>query len=205
MQSELKPCPFCAGAPHLLHCGAGTYMIQCLQCKATTDDGSEERISGNWNRRAALSDQERAVEVKASPSDVFQVLAEFYRNGQFDFGHAPEMSRRLAALVDVQGEPVAWQRRTDSFGWQIVNAEDLGHYRAKGAELRPVYTRPPHREGEDRAEVIGKARALATAILRNFSAMEDGNGEEAPELAMARELLAAMGSGSPTTAKGPAE
>lgn len=56
MKIELKPCPFCGGEPHIMHCGAGTYMIQCLQCKATTDDGGLSRISDNWNRRAALAE-----------------------------------------------------------------------------------------------------------------------------------------------------
>lgn len=48
---NLLPCPFCCGEPHVMHCGVGTYMVQCLQCKATTDDGSLDRISANWNRR----------------------------------------------------------------------------------------------------------------------------------------------------------
>lgn len=52
MADNLLPCPFCGGDPHLMHCGAATYMMQCLQCKATTDDGSLDRISANWNRRA---------------------------------------------------------------------------------------------------------------------------------------------------------
>lgn len=61
MQSELKPCPFCGGEPHLMHCGAGTYMVQCLSCKTTTDDGSLDRISANWNRRSALVDVPAAI------------------------------------------------------------------------------------------------------------------------------------------------
>lgn len=64
-------------------------------------------------------------------------------------------------------------------------------------------TSPPlSREGEDSAEVAAKARTLATAILQHFAAMEDGDGNEAPELAMARDLLAATRSGSATNQKG---
>lgn len=51
MADNLLPCPFCYGEPRVMHCGACTYMVQCLQCKATTDDGCLDRISANWNRR----------------------------------------------------------------------------------------------------------------------------------------------------------
>lgn len=66
----------------------------------------------------------------------------------------------------------------------------------------PVASAPLTREGEDSAEVVAKARTLATAILQNFGAMEDGNGEEAPELSMARNLLAATRSNIATSSSG---
>lgn len=44
-----------------------------------------------------------------------------------------------AALAEVGGEPVEWQRFVDGFGWQRVNDEDVQHYRDKGVRLRPLY------------------------------------------------------------------
>lgn len=57
-----------------------------------------------------------------------------------------DMARDLdhAALASqAAGEvAVAWQRWLPDFGWQPVNEEDLEHYRAKGATIRPLYTHP---------------------------------------------------------------
>jgi len=97
---------------------------------------------------------------------------------------------------------------------QIDNERSVGHqmvptinFNSLNRIISAFHNHRPslHREGEDNAEVIDKARTLATAILQNFGAMEDGNGEEAPELSMARDLLAATRSGSATSAKGCAE
>ncbi|WPE19905.1 hypothetical protein [Shinella zoogloeoides] len=70
---------------------------------------------------------------------------------------------------------------------QVAKDELAGMMRNIAAELSPQIAR----NGEDSAGVTEKARALATAILQHFSAMEDGDGNEAPELPMARDLLAA--------------
>ena len=62
MQSELKPCPFC-GSDNIC---PSSWDIQCQDCKAMMP-GEPEDASSRWNRRAltaALSEQERALEVK---------------------------------------------------------------------------------------------------------------------------------------------
>ncbi len=51
----------------------------------------------------------------------------------------------LAALPHL-GEPAEWQRyvaRQSMGWWQFVDSEDIPHYRAKGAILRPLYLAPP--------------------------------------------------------------
>jgi hypothetical protein len=51
-----------------MHCGAGTYMVQCVMCKATTDDGCLDRISANWNRRSPETAEDRTYRVLAAVS-----------------------------------------------------------------------------------------------------------------------------------------
>ncbi|WP_421357839.1 Lar family restriction alleviation protein [Agrobacterium rosae] len=77
-QLLLQPCPFCGGDPKIMHCGAGTYMIQCLGCKATTDDGGETRVSANWNRRspAVSPSQGWHDEEKLTPEAAWTYLCE---------------------------------------------------------------------------------------------------------------------------------
>ena len=55
--SDLKPCPFCGGKPHMHHGGAGNYYVSCLECKVTSDDGTEERATRIWNRRAETREE----------------------------------------------------------------------------------------------------------------------------------------------------
>lgn len=63
--SELKPCPFCGGEPHIHHCvdsfDDNVYYIQCTKCKLVfnnywgtyeTYDIENEII--NWNKRTIL-------------------------------------------------------------------------------------------------------------------------------------------------------
>lgn len=71
-----------------------------------------------------------------------------------DQRRAAAWNRRAA-----QSEPAAWQRFTDSFGWQIIAADDLEHYRAKGAALRPLFL-------EERTTSAGRWRV--------FEAIEHG-------------------------------
>lgn len=165
---------------------------------------------------AALSDKQ-AVEVKASPSDVFQVLAEFYRNGQFDFGHAPEMSRRLAALVDVPAvEPGACACCGKPFGdegpyclcvythrdWKKNTMERPHRVTNYGRPTSP----PLSREGEDSAEVL---KALKEAVEFANKANNYIAGQDLPAsagwlavIAKADAALAATRSGSATTHSG---
>ncbi|MXN51855.1 hypothetical protein GR158_12055 [Shinella sp. AETb1-6] len=145
-------------------------------------------------RTAALSDQERAVEVNVGLRGAREIASR-------DLASVSSV-KIPSALVDVPVEPVAWQRRTDSFGWQIVNAEDLDHYRAKGAELRPLYTRPPHREGEDSAEVWPEEPT--EAMMRVLFTLNSGTARTTEEVtAVYRQLLAlaATRSASATSAK----
>ncbi|MGX5719873.1 hypothetical protein [Shinella zoogloeoides] len=119
---------------------------------------------------AALSDQERAVEVKGLEIDE---LIEEMLDAQQDINLAANshmdqslcdasalidrveafLLRIRSALVDVPVEPVAYLRlenRTDIDGetYTGLQLSDVSDERAF-----PVYTRPPHREGEDSAEV----------------------------------------------------
>lgn len=59
-QEVLKPCPFCGGTNiALLNGGLGNRFVHCDDCRATTDDGSEERAIAAWNRRS--SDEQAEV------------------------------------------------------------------------------------------------------------------------------------------------
>lgn len=80
MADNLSPCPFCGGEPHLMHCGVATYMVQCLQCKATTDDGCLDRVSANWNRRDMFDDLRQIIMAKA-----VEVQTDFQRGHQGAF------------------------------------------------------------------------------------------------------------------------
>lgn len=60
MSEELKPCPFCGGAPrikHLITAGIRTHSrIECTNCHIKTDyyvhEFSERNVIKVWNRRA---------------------------------------------------------------------------------------------------------------------------------------------------------
>ena len=112
MQSELKPCPFCGGNAE--HMSTSSSWVRCedcgaeIQCQETKEDAVRM-----WNRRAALSDQERAVEAdtgtlrthigKSTANDcwfvrVYPCLSE---------NDARSVQSRIrSALVDVPVEPV---------------------------------------------------------------------------------------------------
>jgi len=50
--STLLPCPFCGGAPRMLHGGPGNWFVQCVDCKAASNDVGEEHAYTLWNARA---------------------------------------------------------------------------------------------------------------------------------------------------------
>jgi Lar family restriction alleviation protein len=83
MQSELKPCPFCGGEAERVDIedgdNAGGSFVHCTVCDASGNVEFEfkENFISNWNRRAALSNQERAVEVGQAPRADLRVDADF--------------------------------------------------------------------------------------------------------------------------------
>ena len=50
--SELKPCPFCGGPPSIVTGGPGNHFVQCMFCRATSDDMAQDRAIAAWNSRA---------------------------------------------------------------------------------------------------------------------------------------------------------
>jgi hypothetical protein len=154
MQSELKPCPFCGSDKHMLlspTCDRSTPynpadrafpVVRCGGCYTDVPgrdfDACGKSAIEAWNRRAAISDQERAVEVKALEwvgdgdcyafADVIhQSYSIAYEEGKywanwdmvlppFDTLQAAQAAaqadyeqRIRSALVDVPVEPVAKQ------------------------------------------------------------------------------------------------
>ena len=115
---------------------------------------------------------------------------------------------KRAALVDVpavESEPVGEQWCAFEDGQQKTSWYPDGYgYRAGWAAIakrnpekyqvvtRPVYAHPPRSSliQSDKGEIARKAVALSSALLTHYSTMEDGDGNEAPELAMARDILA---------------
>lgn len=57
--------------------------------------------------------------------------------------HARAAILAVDRRAEVAGEPDAWQRYAEGFGWTPVNPEDLDHYRGKGVPVRPLYASPP--------------------------------------------------------------
>lgn len=144
---------------------------------------------------------------RGKPMMVNDVMVRIERANGSKIDIEPIVQRIRSALVDVPAvEPVG------EATIMVTNSGVVAGFTVAAfpADIVPagtkLYTSPPlSREGEDSAEVIAKARALAVAVQQNFGAMEDGDGNEAPELAMARELLAATRSGSANVSKGGAE
>lgn len=60
----------------------------------------------------------------------------------------------------VEAQPVAWQRRTLSYGWVEVREEDIPHYREAGNEFRALYAAPT---APSRAEVTPEWQPIETA------------------------------------------
>lgn len=201
MQSELKPCPFCGSDKHMLlspTCDRSTPynpadrafpIIRCGGCYTDVPgrdfDASGKSAVEAWNRRSALSDQERAVEVKPlldphdfassyefrdecgdyTPTAADRAMIEDAINGYLSevqaarrkSGHKDDV---LSALVDVPAEPVAWMHPTANWA-STKRGSVLAHCRNDGPYPIPLYTRPPHREGEDSAEIYERCAKLA--------------------------------------------
>ncbi|WPE22439.1 hypothetical protein [Shinella zoogloeoides] len=173
---------------------------------------SPEQLSAVYEAKslAALSDQERAVEVKGLEIDE---LIEEMLDAQQDINLAANshmdqslcdasalidrveafLLRIRSALVDVPVEPVAYLRlenRTDIDGetYTGLQLSDVSDERAF-----PVYTRPPHREGEDSAEV--------ERLTRPIVGIEHRTAQEVFDIMADRIRLAATRSTSATSAK----
>lgn len=91
MSAKLKPCPFCGGEPKLLSGGPGNQFATCKVCKASSDDGSTERVTAAWNRRALLPAHPEPdagrVEV---PDEMVNSACMSYRH---DFGLLPKLDQ----------------------------------------------------------------------------------------------------------------
>lgn len=59
---ELKPCPFCGGSAEVVSGGPGNHFVQCMVCRATSDDVQHDRAVIIWNRRTPLASSQTAVE-----------------------------------------------------------------------------------------------------------------------------------------------
>lgn len=174
-RDELKPCPFCGGSPHLMHCGAATYMVQCVQCKATTDDGCLDRISANWNKREPETYEERCyrvLEAIAPPDDgtAQEVLSSALQCANawvpeariLGNVRAGDLSRALSAALSIeQTQPDGWQHRTKQPGaqwseWRYGRANFSATWGII-YEDRPLYAHPPTTRIADSAEAGGSA------------------------------------------------
>jgi len=143
---------------------------------------------------AALSDQERAVEVKglekaynagfeASSSGFNYEFCDDYEHiNEFTAERAGAVRAIAAALVDVPVEPVAKQwcayedghQHTnwypdgygDRAGWEALAKRNPAKYQVV---TRDLYTSPPlpHREGQDSAEVIEEGAKLLAAWFKH--------------------------------------
>lgn len=53
--SELKPCPFCVGVPHM-QSAVGEWWVLCVACGASGPSASHEAVAAaKWNRRDGIS------------------------------------------------------------------------------------------------------------------------------------------------------
>ena len=120
-----------------------------------------------------------------------------------------------SALVDVpavESEPVAWtsQDQLDDANSSGLGYLYAGEWKPTKATI-PVYAHPPRSLSNEGSEIAEKGVALAAAFIANYSRMEDGDGNEAPELALARDILAlstrkgSAGDGAATGTKGCAD
>lgn len=145
---------------------------------------------------AALSDQERAVEAdigtlrthigKSTANDCWFVRV--YPCLSENDARAVQ-SRIRSALVDVpvepveECEPVGWymhlwneadEEIKSDIRWGRPTSEDIARAEHNGHDIEYLYSRPPHREGEDSAEVIEEgAKILAKWIGYAWDGLSD--------------------------------
>lgn len=180
---------------------------------------------------AALSDQEREVEVKIKPLEWHEADPENYiardgykvwpHTGGWAWSHflggarwifrsfeaakaaaqADYEQRIRSALVDVPVEPASWQYFNDGAWRHSTNPE---YHRKTGYQMRPLFAHPPHREGEDSAEVVTLTRAEADRIAQRleFDASWDKCGDGYYSIKRQLGTIAATRSASATSAKG---
>jgi len=219
MQSELKPCPFCGGPAHStpsVKSANFAAVIMCTENDCASVFGADLEIATQtWNRRAitaALSDKQ-AVEPTTDecegaddPEERCPRHPKDCRCWQVDLNHPTVRS----ALVDVPAvEPVAKRWLVEetlpsgTIKWEVVEHEHHARKIAamyRNAAVTPLYTHPPHREGEDSAEVVTLTRTEADHIAKRleFDASWDKCGDGYYSIKRQLGALAATRSSSAT-------
>lgn len=61
--SELKPCPFCGGAPAVIEDGYKAIAVHCFNCGADITAETERKACAAWNRRAQPANEPKVVEI----------------------------------------------------------------------------------------------------------------------------------------------
>jgi hypothetical protein len=70
---ELLPCPFCGGKPCLTNVAmAGCTYVVCTDCRAQSNDTSQEGARAAWNRRADLAAPLAAVAMREAAIEAVQ-------------------------------------------------------------------------------------------------------------------------------------
>jgi len=170
-EQELRPCPFCGGTNiALVNGGLGNRFAHCDGCRASTDDGSEERAIAAWNRRS--SDEQAEVvawqvtqydpngRLYDSVSLVRGSLPDYYRTERWgSSGHA------MWEVIPLYRSPpaVAAGGVTD----QAVEAACKAFYGEAAWQFpRGIISKP--------SSIIAMRRALTTAIAVGDEGIREG-------------------------------
>lgn len=96
----LKPCPFCSGPARLIIEGVGACHVECQECCATVNDGSDDLAIAAWNRRARNAhDDLIAALTKAADQFEFYEREHRYRAREVA-GTVEESTRTLKARAN---------------------------------------------------------------------------------------------------------
>lgn len=162
----------------------------------------QERPEGEWHRvdRSAGSVLLYTLREegwrRGEPVMVNDVMINIDRGSGSSTDIEPIVQRIRSALADVPVEPVAaWliEDGTDHVWFTVIQSK-AQEAEGKGCEVTPLYTRPPHREGEDSAEV--------ERLTRPIVGIEHRTAQEVFDIMADRIRLAATRSGSATTSNG---
>ncbi|WP_199564090.1 hypothetical protein [Shinella sp. WSJ-2] len=108
---------------------------------------------------------------------------------EFEDGRFEPIPSALVDVPAVESEPVGYVNADFRKELSCYDAAELvpNDRSTENFKYIPLYAHSPRSLSNDLAE---KGAALAKVFLANYSGMEDGDGNEAPELALARDILA---------------